>query len=90
MSDSSLKAFKEAHRDSYRVRVEYYEVYHEISMPGVKLELQKDGVREYSVEKAEASVNEILKCISDAFLIKDISIKETEIEEIVRKLYESV
>ena len=90
LSDSSLKAFKEAHRDSYRVRVEYYEVYHEISMPGVKLELQKDGVREYSVEKAEASVNEILKCISDAFLIKDISIKETEIEEIVRKLYESV
>lgn len=90
LSDSSIGAFKEAHRECYRVRVEYSEMYHEISMPGVKLELEKDGVREYSVAKTEGSVNEILKCLSEAFVIKDISIKETEIEEIVRNLYETV
>lgn len=90
LSDSPIGAFKEAHRESYRVHVEFSEMYHEISMPGVKLELEKDGVREYSVAKTEGSVNEILKCLSEAFQIKDISIKETEIEEIVRNLYESV
>lgn len=90
LSDSSLVDFKEAHRESYRVRVEYTEMFHELSMPGVKLELQKDGVREYSVAKTEGSVNEILRCLAEAFAIKDISIKETEIEEIVRNLYQSV
>lgn len=90
LSDSSTKAFKDVHRECYRVHVEYSEMYHEISMPGVKLELQKDGVREYSVAKTEGAVNEILKCLSEAFWIKNISIQETEIEEIVRNLYESV
>lgn len=88
LSDSSLHEFKEAHRESYRVRVEYTKMYHEIALPGVRLEEKREGVREYSVAKSEGSVNGILKCLSEAFEIKDISIKETEIEEIVRKLYE--
>lgn len=90
LSDSTLKDFKAAHRESYRVRIEYSQMYHEIDMPGVKLAMEREGVREYEVEKSEGSVNEILKALSEAFQIKDISIKETEIEEIVKKLYETV
>lgn len=89
LSDSSLEEFKEVHRESYRVRVEYTKIYHEVSIPGVKLTAQKDGMREYSIAKKEGSVNDILKCLSDAFEIKDISIKEIEIEEIVKNLYEA-
>lgn len=90
LSDSSLEAFKEKNRDSYRVRIEYTKMYHEISIQGAVLTMQREGVREYEIAKREGSVNEILKCLSDAFQIKDISIRETEIEEIVRNLYSSV
>ncbi len=48
------------------------------------------GVREYIVDKQGSSVNEILKSFGKAFRIRDISIKESDIEEIVRKLYESI
>lgn len=90
LSDSSLEAFKEKNRDSYRVRIEYTKMYHEISIQGAVLTMQREGVREYEIAKREGTVNEILKCLSDAFQIKDISIRETEIEEIVRNLYSSV
>ncbi len=47
-------------------------------------------VREYIVDKQGSSVNEILKSFGEAFRIRDISIEESDIEEIVRNLYESI
>lgn len=90
LTDCSLLDFKAMHSESYRVRIEYTDVHHEINISGVKLEIQKEGVREYSVAKTERGVNELLKDLSEAFHIKNISIKEMEIEEIVKNLYQSM
>ena len=90
LSDDSLQMFKESHRESYLVRIEYEEIFQEPHMDGIALKSDKDGVREYVVEKRSNSVNEILRCFGEAFRIKDISIKENDIEEIVRRLYEAL
>ncbi len=90
LSDDSLSAFKESHRESYAVRIEFEEMYREPQMKGLALKKEMPGVREYTVDKQGSSVNEILKSFGETFRIRDISIKESNIEEIVRKLYESI
>lgn len=88
LSDNPIQEFKDKNRDKYLVELEYGEILQELDIPGVVCIEEKDNIRVYSVDKKAATVNQILSAFSQAFHIRNIHIKETEIEEIVRELYQ--
>ena len=88
LSDCSLSEFKEMHRNHYLVEIKYDEIFREVVLDGVRCIRQNKNERIYSVEKNKISYNQMLKSFSECFLIKSISIKEIEFEEIVKSLYD--
>lgn len=89
LEDMPLAQFKEHHQEFYLVQVEYESKLSEPEHPGIRL-VGKNGNRNlYQIKKEEISVNQMMVLFSRCFVIKNIDIRQEEIEEIVRHLMET-
>jgi ABC-2 type transport system ATP-binding protein len=59
----------------------------ELKFDGVKLLESEDNVAKFSIDTSKTSVSEIAKKIFSKYSVHDISIEETEIEDIIREIY---
>lgn len=89
LNDSSLNAFKSRFSGAYNLSVEFASPT-EGPFDSRLAVMKSDGnKKQFAFNKEEISVKEALIYFSQQFDISDISIKEPEIEEIVRNLYEN-
>lgn len=86
LEDTSLPQFKEEHQESYLVHLEYEEQVAEPCHTGITCINQEGNTRIYQIEKDVISMNQVLDLLSKCFVIKNIDIRQEEIEEIVKKL----
>lgn len=90
LADTTLEQFKESHASSYFVKVVSGEKKKEIDNPGITCISRKGDTWEYAVDKKRIPVNELLEIFSQAFVVRDISIQQEPIDEIVRNIYRSI
>lgn len=86
LEDTSLSAFKDRHNDSYIIKVEYESQLSEPTAPGLRCISEGKNFKVYQVQKELITINEILSLLSENFTIKNIDIRQEEIEEIVKKI----
>lgn len=90
LSDTTLQNFKDMHADHYYVEVFFDEIYEELNAPGLALIKKREAMHLYIIKKSEMPVNEVLERLARAYKIKDISIRQNGIEDIVKKVYEKM
>jgi len=88
--DGPLKKLKEKFVENKLVEVEFSKEYKEIFLPeGCSLIYSSKYKAGIEVNLKKASVSSLITFLLNNFEVKDLSIKEPKIEEVIRKVYES-
>jgi len=88
--DGPLKKLKEKFVENKLVEVEFSKEYKEIFLPeGCSLIYSSKYKAGIEVDLKKASVSSLITFLLNNFEVKDLSIKEPKIEEVIRKVYES-
>ncbi len=88
--DGPLKKLKEKFVENKLVEVEFSKEYREIFLPeGCSLIYSSKYKAGIEVDLKKASVSSLITFLLNNFEVKDLSIKEPKIEEVIRKVYES-
>jgi len=88
--DGPLKKLKEKFVENKLVEVEFSKEYKEIFLPeGCSLVYSSKYKAGIEVNLKKASVSSLITFLLNNFEVKDLSIKEPKIEEVIRKVYES-
>lgn len=88
LSDTTLQSFKDMHSEYYFVKVVFEEIFEKHNLANLELIEAKEDMHLFKIRKNEIPVNDVLVRLSDTYKIKDIAIKQAEIEDIVKRLYE--
>ncbi len=88
LADTSLADFKASHNEAYFVKVQFERQNKAVLCPGVERVDERDHEQTYWVDKKTVSPNEFLNILTEAFVIRDIDIRQEGIEEIVKKVYQ--
>jgi len=68
--------------------VDFFEEYAEVSVAGAQV-AARDGSRvTYTFERSAISASELISQISARYRIRDLEVREPDIEETVRRIYE--
>jgi len=88
--DGPLKKLKEKFVENKLVEVEFSKEYKEVFLPeGCSLVYSSKYKAGIEVNLKKASVSSLITFLLNNFEVKDLSIKEPKIEEVIRKVYES-
>ncbi|MEW9700445.1 ATP-binding cassette domain-containing protein [Paenibacillus sp. SI8] len=68
--------------------VEFAENYPSIFIPGAQLVLEKDKKKWFRYVKDDVQVSELIHTLSQRYSIVDLTVQETDIEEIIRQIYQ--
>ncbi len=86
--DGSLMDLKTRFGGKRELVVEFAEPYKDVHMPGVEL-LSQDGIFvSYAFERNDLSASDLIGKLSARFRIRDLEVREPEIEATVRRIYE--
>jgi ABC-2 type transport system ATP-binding protein len=86
--DGGLDVLKARFGGKRQLVVELAEDYEDVSVEGADL-LARDGVRvTYQFDRESISASELIGRVSDKFRIQDLEVREPEIEETIRRIYE--
>lgn len=68
--------------------VEFTEAYDNVLLPGADLVREKDNTKWFKFAKDQTDVSSLIHALSKRYGISDITVKEPEIEEVIRDIYE--
>lgn len=86
--DLPMKEFRRREAGYYQIEVSFRAMRRELVLEGVECVRMEPGRRVYRADHERVSVNALLGQLADAFDVTDLEMKEPEIDEIVRKLYQ--
>lgn len=86
--DLPMKEFRKQEAGYYQIKISFSEMKQELAMAGVECIRMEPGRRVYRAEQKSVSVNELLQQLAASFEVTELEMKEPEIDDIVRKLYQ--
>ena len=86
--DGELLHLRERFGGKRRLIVDFGEFYEDVQVPDLEL-VSREGVRvTYQFDRGEVTASELINRLSQRYRIRDLQVKEPEIEETVRRIYE--
>jgi len=86
--DGQLEALKTRFGGKRELVVDFSEVYTDVSVPDAHV-AEQDGQRVvYQFERGEITASELIGRLSNRFRLRDLSVREPDIEDTVRRIYE--
>lgn len=86
--DGQLKSLRDRFGGRREMIVDFTESYPDVAVEGAQL-IAHDGVRAtYQFERDEFTASTLIGRISSRYRIRDLTVRETEIEETIRRIYE--
>jgi ABC-2 type transport system ATP-binding protein len=86
--DGSLMTLKERFGGDRQLVVDFFEAYESVEVPGAAI-AEQEGLRvTYSFTRHSLSASELIGRISSRYRIRDLSVREPEIEATIRRIYE--
>ncbi len=86
--DGGLAALKERFGGKRELVVEFAEDYAYPAVAGAEIVSQEGNQATYRFERDEISASDLIGRLSDLYRIRDLSVREPEIEDTVRRIYE--
>jgi ABC-2 type transport system ATP-binding protein len=86
--DGSLEALQERFGDHRELVVDFAEYYQNPILEGIEI-TDRDGLRvTYQFQRKEQTASQLIQLLSSQFRIRDLSVREPEIETTIRRIYE--
>jgi ABC-2 type transport system ATP-binding protein len=86
--DGSLASLRQRFSGARQLTVDFAEDYPDVSVPGAEIS-SRDGKRvTYQFDRLSLSASELIARVSSRFRIIDLQVREPEIEDTVRRIYE--
>jgi len=87
VEDGSLNQLIDRLAPTKKLIVDFFEEYQNIQVSNAKIIKTEKGRVWFEFDKAKTSAGEIMTELSSNYLIQDISIEETNIEDVIRRVY---
>lgn len=87
VEDGSLNQLIDRLAPTKKLIVDFFEEYPDIHASNAEIVRAENGRVWFEFEKAKTSAGEIVTELSSNYLIQDISIEETNIEDVIRRIY---
>ena len=85
--DGTVEQIKRQYGKSRILEVEFNEMYGDIKIPGVETIETKDNKKWFKFQKDEIQVSNLIAELTKDYNVADLTIKEPEIESIIREIY---
>jgi ABC-2 type transport system ATP-binding protein len=86
--DGSLNTLQERFGDHRQLVVDFVEDYPDPIIEGVEI-IDRDGLRvTYQFQRTKQTASQLIQLLSSQFRIRDLSVREPEIEATIRRIYE--
>jgi ABC-2 type transport system ATP-binding protein len=86
--DGRLADLRDRFGGKRELRVDFVERYEEVSVEGAET-VARDGLRTtYRFERNSVTASELIGRLSERFRIRDLEVRESDIEETIRRIYE--
>ncbi len=86
--DGQLAALRQRFGGQRELVVDFAETYADVTIPDVTLTSQNNGQVTYKFDRQTISASELIGRISKRFRIRDLEVRETDIEDTIRRIYE--
>jgi ABC-2 type transport system ATP-binding protein len=86
--DGKLEALNTRFGGKRALTVHFAEYYPDIRIPGLPSPVRNGNQATYSFDRAQVSASELIGQVSARFHIEDLEVREPEIEDTVRRIYE--
>lgn len=86
--DGVLAQLRERFGGKRSLVVDFAEEYTDVTLEGLAPPVRTDGQVIYTFERGQATASELISRLSQRFRIRDLSVREPEIEETIRRIYE--
>lgn len=85
--DDSVEQMKRQYGRTRTLAVEFDTYYEQVYLPGAEFAGEKDNKKWFTFSKDEADVSSLIQWLSQRYKIVDVTVKEPEIEEVIREIY---
>jgi len=86
--DGQLQALRDRFGGSRELDVDFAETYTDVEVQGAKVVAREDNRVVYQFQRGTMAASELIGLLSARFRIRDLSVREPDIESTVRRIYE--
>jgi ABC-2 type transport system ATP-binding protein len=86
--DGNLQTLQDRFGGKRELVVDFAEPYPQVEVPGAVLTHYHDLRATYEFERQTISASELIRCLSEQYRVRDLSVREPDIEATIRRIYQ--